>query len=59
MITLLKGSNVPGFFGKNIEKKHLCCHDKNYYCFWKSNINVINLVVDSRNMIKVSKNMPL
>ena len=59
MITLLKGSNVPGFFGKNIEKKHLCCHDKNYYCFWKSNINVINLVVDSRNMIKVSKNMSL
>ena len=42
---------------KNIEKKHLYRHDKNYYYFWKSNIPVINLIVDSRNMIKVSKNM--
>ena len=40
---------------KNIEKKRLCCHDKNYYYFWKSNIPVINLTVDSRNMVKVSK----
>ena len=55
MITLLKGINVPGFFGKNIEKKHLCCHDKNYYYFWKSNIPVINLTADSRNMIRFQK----
>ena len=44
------------FSEKSIEKKHLCCHDKNYHYFWKSNIPVINLIVDSRNMIKVSKN---
>ena len=35
---------------KNIEKKHLCRRDKNYYCFCKS---VINLIVGSRNMIEV------
>ena len=45
------------FSEKNIEKKHLCCHDKSYYQFCKSNIPVINLIVGSRNMIKVSKNM--
>ena len=44
---------------KTIEKKQLRRHDKNYYYFWKSNIPVINLIVDSRNMIKVSKNMSL
>ena len=33
-----------GSFSKNIEKKHLCCHDKNYSYFCKSNINVINLI---------------
>ena len=32
---------------------HLYCHDKNYYYFWKTNISVINLIVDSRNLIKV------
>ena len=47
------------FFRKNIEKKHLCHHDKNYYYFCKSNIPVINLIAGSRNMIKVSKNMSL
>ena len=47
------------FSEKNIEKNHLCRHDKNYYYYWKSNIPVINLIVDSRNMIKVSKNMSL
>ena len=47
------------FSEKNIEIKHLCHHDKNYYYFWKSNIPVINLIVDSRNMIKVSKTMSL
>ena len=50
---------VRVFFGKNVEKKHLCRHDKNYYYFWKSNVLVINLIADSRNMIKVSKNMNL
>ena len=47
------------FFGKTINKKDLCRHDKNYYYFWKSNIPVINLIVGSRNMIKVSKNISL
>ena len=47
------------FFAKNIEKKRLCRHDKNYYYSWKSDIPVINLIVDSTNMIKVSKNMSL
>ena len=54
-LTLLNGIKVQIFFGKKNWKKHLCCHDKNYYYFWKSNIPVINLIVDSRNMIKVSK----
>ena len=43
------------FSKKNIEKKHLCCREKNYYYLCKSNIYVINLIVDSRNMIKLSK----
>ena len=47
------------FSEKNIEKKHLYRHDKNYYYFCKSNIPAINSVVGSRNMIKVSKNMGL
>ena len=50
---------VWAFFGKNIEKKHLHHHDKNDYYFWKSNIFVINLIVDSRNFIKVSKDLSL
>ena len=41
------------FFGENIEKKHLCRHDKNYYYFWKLNILLISLTVDSTNMIKL------
>ena len=54
---LLNGIKVRVFLGKkDIEKKHSCRHDKNYY-FWKSNIPIINLIVGSRNMIKVSKNM--
>ena len=56
-IITLNGIKVQVFFEKNIKRKHLFCHDKNYYCFWKSNIRVINLIVDSRNMIKVLKNM--
>ena len=47
------------FFGKSVEKKHLYRHEKNYYYFWKSNILVINLIADSKNVIKVSKNMNL
>ena len=43
------------FTEKNIEKKHLCRHGKNYYYLWKSLIPVINLILDSRNMVKVSK----
>ena len=55
----LNGIKVGAFFRKNIEKKHLCRHDKNCYYLWKSNILVINLIIDFRNMIKVSKNMRL
>ena len=40
---------------KDIEKKHLCYHDKNYYYFCKSNTPVINLIVGSRNMISFKK----
>ena len=47
------------FSEKNIEKKHLCCHENNYYYFWKLNVPAVNLTVDSRNMINVSENMRL
>ena len=40
-----------------LEKKHLFRRDKNYNYFWRSTIPVINLILDSRDMIKVSKNM--
>ena len=33
------------FFGKDIQKKHLCHHNKNYCYFSKSSIPVINLSV--------------
>ena len=33
------------FFGKDIKKKHLCHHNKNYCYFSKSSIPVINLSV--------------
>ena len=58
MLSLLPNPGLPNP-EKNIEKKHLCHHGKNYCHFWKSNIPVINLSVDSRDMIKVSKNMSL
>ena len=45
------------FFEKNIEKKHLCYRDKYYCYFCKSNIPGTNLIVRSRNMIKLSKNI--
>ena len=54
---ILNGIKVWVFFEKNIKKKHLCRHDKNYYYFCKSNIPVTNLTAGSRNMIKVSENM--
>ena len=47
------------FSEKSLKKEDLCCHDKTHYYFQKSNIPVINLIVDSGNMIKVSKNMRL
>ena len=52
-----QGADV--FPKKNIEKKQLCHHDKNYCYFCKSNIPVTNLIVGSRNVIKISKNMSL
>ena len=54
---ILSSIKVRVFFEKNIGKRPLCCHDKNFYYFYKSNISVVNLVSGSRNMIKVSENM--
>ena len=56
---LLDGIKVRVFFEKNIEENHLSRHNKNCYYFCKSNIPVINLILGSRNMIKISKNMIL
>ena len=53
---ILNGIKVWVFSEKTL-KKHLFRHNKNYYYFWKSNIPVINLIADSRIMIKASKNM--
>ena len=47
------------FLEKKHKKNHYCRNDKNYYYFSKSNIPVINLILGSRNMIKVSKNVSL
>ena len=55
----LNSIKVEVFFEKNIDKKHLCHHDRNYCYFCKSNIPAINLIVVSRNMIELSKNMSL
>ena len=46
---ILNSINVQVLFVKNIKKKHLCRHDKNYYYFCKSNISLINLIVGSKN----------
>ena len=43
------------FSEKTLYSKYLYSLHKNYYYFWKSNIPVINLLVDSRNMIKFQK----
>ena len=56
---ILNSMKVRVFFEENVERKHLCYHEKNYCYFCKSNIPVINLIVGSRNMIKLSKNMTL
>ena len=56
-LIILNGIKVRVFFEKNIEKKPLYRHDKNYYYFCKSSIPVINFIAGSRNMIKVSNNM--
>ena len=50
---ILNDIKVRDFFGKNTETKHLCHHDKNYCYFFKSDIPIINLIVGSRNMIKL------
>ena len=57
MTKLLNSIQVRVFSGKNIEEKPLCHHEKNYYYFCKSNTPVINLIVGSRNMIKLLKNI--
>ena len=51
----VKISNMWVFFDKNIKKKHLCRHEKNYCYFCKLNIPVINLIVGSENIIKLFK----
>ena len=59
LIYYLNGIKVRVFFKKNMEKMHLYHHDQNYYYFCKLNIPVTNLVVVSRNMMKLRKNMKL
>ena len=58
-ILILNGIELQVFFKKNTEKKHLCHHDKNHYYFCKSNIPVMNLIVGSSIIIRLSKNMSL
>ena len=53
------GDKVQVFFEKKYKKKHLCHHDKSYCYFCKSNIPAINVIVGSRNMSKLSKNVSL
>ena len=49
-IEKLNGIKVQVFFEQNMERKHLCCHDKNYCFFCKSNIPRTNLIVGSKNI---------
>ena len=58
-ILILNDIEVQVFFGKNTEEKHLCHHDENHYYFCKSNIPVMNLIVGSSIIIRLSKNMSL
>ena len=53
------GRSWYNFAQQNIDKKHFCQHYKNYCYFCKSNIPVINLIIGSRKMIKLLKNMSL
>ena len=56
----LNDIKVRGVFLKKKDRKKIPVPpDKNFYYFCKSNITVINLILGSRNMIKVSKNMIL
>ena len=57
--TMAQQHSAAGLFRKNYRKKHLRRHVKNYCYFCKSNIPVISLILDSRNMIKLSKNTSL
>ena len=52
---LLNSIKVRIFFVKHIKYKYLRRLDKNCYFYCKSKITVINLIVGSRNMIKISK----
>ena len=54
-LIILNDIKVQALFKKNIIKRHLYRHGKNNHFFCKSNIPVINLIVDSRNMIKSFK----
>ena len=56
---ILNDIKVLVFLWINIQKKHLRRRDKNYYYSSKWNIPVINMILGSRNMIKVSKNVSL
>ena len=44
-----------GLFLKKYQKKHLCHRGRNYCYFCKTNNPVTNLILGSRNMIKLSK----
>lgn len=59
IVYILNDIKVRVSFGKIVAKKHLRRHDKNYNYFWKTNIPVINFILDFRNMIKFSKNVAL
>ena len=52
----LNGIKACVLLEKHIKNKYLCCLDKNYYYFCKSNIPGISLIVRFRNTIEVSKN---
>ena len=48
-----------GSFSEKISKKSDCVMIRIIVTFYKSNVPGINLIVGSRNMIKISKNMSL
>ena len=55
LCSTLNSIKLRVFFGENIGQNHLCHLDRNFCYFFKSNIPVINLILGSRNMIKLSK----